>query len=229
MELDPASVPEIVDALERERQRVGVVPPHPTFATQPSLRDCENQSNYQRLFALSDSEEKTRVPFVGAIVGPYRGADPVAEMTWFHVDADAGDTWLLRDAGLRGAACPGRCASIRLSIGRWPDGGDVFERLRGDAFALAEVFGRGAERFDRVDLDKPWGSIDVRVHVQWRRARDSAEQDASQPEVPGSRRGDGGGDGGVYRRRSRNARDARGVARRRHHPFRPHSFFFPPF
>ena len=132
---------------------------HPTFATQPSLRDCENQSNYQRLFALSDSEEKTRVPFVGAIVGPYRGADPVAEMTWFHVDADAGDTWLLRDAGLGGQP---RAVRVDSFVDSNPDGGDVFERLRGDAFALAEVFGRGAERFDRVDLDKPWGSIDVR-------------------------------------------------------------------
>lgn len=160
VELDPASVPEIVDALERERQRVvGWYHSHPTFATQPSLRDCENQSNYQRLFALSDSEEKTRVPFVGAIVGPYRGADPVAEMTWFHVDADAGDTWLLRDAGLGGQP---RAVRVDSFVDSNPDGGDVFERLRGDAFALAEVFGRGAERFDRVDLDKPWGSIDVR-------------------------------------------------------------------
>ena len=168
VELDPASVPEIVDALERERQRVvGWYHSHPTFATQPSLRDCENQSNYQRLFALSDSEsekKKTRVPFVGAIVGPYRGADPVAEMTWFHVDEDAEDTWLLRDAGLGGQPRALRVDSV-VDSNPEKKGGDVFERLRGDAFALAEVFGRGAERFDRVDLDKRWGSIDVRDPV----------------------------------------------------------------
>jgi hypothetical protein len=35
----------------------------------------------------------------------------------------------------------------------------VFHRLRRDAFLLADVFGSGAERFDRVDLYKPWGSI----------------------------------------------------------------------
>jgi hypothetical protein len=35
----------------------------------------------------------------------------------------------------------------------------VFRRLRRDAFLLADVFGSGAERFDRVDLYKPWGSI----------------------------------------------------------------------
>ena len=170
VELDPASVPEIVDALERERQRVvGWYHSHPTFATQPSLRDCENQSNYQRLFALSDSESEkkktqTRMPFVGAIVGPYRGADPVAEMTWFHVDEDAEDTWLLRDAGLGGQPRALRVDSV-VDSNPEKKGGDVFERLRGDAFALAEVFGRGAERFDRVDLDKRWGSIDVRDPV----------------------------------------------------------------
>ena len=129
VELDPACVPEIVDALERDRQRVvGWYHSHPTFATTPSLRDCENQANYQSLFAEEmddDQGEKrletfsrkrkrvtvARVPFVGAIVGPYRGPrgdpdpdpdpDPVAEMTWFHVDADAGDG-VLRDAGLAG-------------------------------------------------------------------------------------------------------------------------------
>ena len=101
---------------------------------------------------------------MGAIVGPYRGADPVAEMRWFHVDEDAEDTWLLRDAGLGGQPRALRVDSV-VDSNPEKKGGDVFERLRGDAFALAEVFGRGAERFDRVDLDKRWGSIDVRDPV----------------------------------------------------------------
>jgi len=162
VELDPASVPEIVDALERSAQRVvGWYHSHPTFATSPSLRDCENQSNYQALFAAADARE--RVPFVGAIVGPYRGADPVAEMTWFHVDADAGDG-VLRDAGLGGQPREVRVDHTDAVSETPPektggDGGDgVLDRLRRDAFALAEVFGGGAERFDRVDLDQPWGA-----------------------------------------------------------------------
>ena len=157
VELDPASVPEIVDALESSAQRVvGWYHSHPTFATSPSLRDCENQSNYQALFAEA---EETRVPFVGAIVGPYREADPVAEMTWFHVDADAGDG-VLRDAGLGGQPKEVRVDRDAVSETETPpaDGDGVFDRLRRDAFALAEVFGGGAERVDRVDLDQPWGS-----------------------------------------------------------------------
>ena len=178
VELDPACVPEIVDALERDRQRVvGWYHSHPTFATTPSLRDCENQANYQSLFAEEmddDDDEKrfetfsrkrvtvARVPFVGAIVGPYRGPrgdpdpDPVAEMTWFHVDADAGDG-VLRDAGLAGQ--PKEVRVDRECLSKNDDG--VFDRLRRDAFALADVFGSGAERFDRVDLYKPWGSRSI--------------------------------------------------------------------
>jgi len=107
-----------------------------------------------------------RVPFVGAIVGPYRGPrgdpdpdpdpDPVAEMTWFHVDADAGDG-VLRDAGLAGQ--PKEVRVDRECLSKNDDG--VFDRLRRDAFALADVFGSGAERFDRVDLYKPWGSRSI--------------------------------------------------------------------
>jgi len=103
------------------------------------------------------------VPFVGAIVGPYRATrgDPVAEMTWFHVDADAGDG-VLRDAGLAGQPKEVRVDREETNANSVPEVNDedgVFHRLRRDAFVLADVFGSGAERFDRVDLYKPWGSI----------------------------------------------------------------------
>jgi hypothetical protein len=103
------------------------------------------------------------VPFVGAIVGPYRATrgDPVAEMTWFHVDADAGDG-VLRDAGLAGQPKEVRVDREETNSNSVPEVNDedgVFHRLRRDAFLLADVFGSGAERFDRVDLYKPWGSI----------------------------------------------------------------------
>jgi protein MYSM1 len=174
VELDPACVPEIVDALESDKQRVvGWYHSHPTFATTPSLRDCENQANYQSLFAEETSHDDgdtrkrltnaSAVPFVGAIVGPYRATrgDPVAEMTWFHVDADAGDG-VLRDAGLAGQPKEVRVDREETNSNSVPEVNDedgVFRRLRRDAFLLADVFGSGAERFDRVDLYKPWGSI----------------------------------------------------------------------
>jgi len=177
VELDPACVPEIVDALERDKQRVvGWYHSHPTFATTPSLRDCENQANYQSLFAeetfyenLGEKRKRlpnaSAVPFVGAIVGPYRATrgDPVAEMTWFHVDADAGDG-VLRDAGLAGQPKEVRVDREETnanSVDEVNDEDGVFHRLRRDAFLLADVFGSGAERFDRVDLYKPWGSLSI--------------------------------------------------------------------
>ena len=46
---------------------VGWYHSHPTFEPNPSIRDIENQQNYQQLFKRWDSSE----PFVGIIVSPY--------------------------------------------------------------------------------------------------------------------------------------------------------------
>jgi len=56
VELDPASVPEICEKIELENEKVvGWYHSHPLFPTNPSLRDCENQANYQVRVALTKS------------------------------------------------------------------------------------------------------------------------------------------------------------------------------
>jgi len=67
VELDPESMPVIVDALTAsELTIVGWYRSHPVFATQPSLRDIKNQVNYQMMF--NDGGSAQAAPFVGAIV-----------------------------------------------------------------------------------------------------------------------------------------------------------------
>ena len=94
VELDPAVMPHILEACEKDGLRVvGWYHSHPVFATQPSLRDVANQGAYQRLF--------DGCPFVGAIVGPYCDAAPsdlaqaghppwASDVRLFHVEHDAG-------------------------------------------------------------------------------------------------------------------------------------------
>ena len=106
VELDPESVPEIVDALDADGLRVvGWYHSHPVFVTHPSLRDVENQANYQGLFEGApirdgdgDGDEDRAgagaAPFVGGIVGPYdaENADATSDVRWFHVvDGGGGD------------------------------------------------------------------------------------------------------------------------------------------
>ena len=56
VELDPESVPAIVETLTANGERVvGWYHSHPVFATQPSLRDIENQFAYQLMFS-SDAQ-----------------------------------------------------------------------------------------------------------------------------------------------------------------------------
>ena len=77
-------MPDIVEALDRDGLRVvGWYHSHPVFDTHPSLRDVENQANYQRLFR----DDEGGVPFVGAIVGPYATLNPdlSSDVRWFHV------------------------------------------------------------------------------------------------------------------------------------------------
>eukprot|EP00740_Mantoniella_antarctica_P000604 CAMPEP_0181391866 /NCGR_PEP_ID=MMETSP1106-20121128/26276_1 /TAXON_ID=81844 /ORGANISM="Mantoniella antarctica, Strain SL-175" /LENGTH=591 /DNA_ID=CAMNT_0023512931 /DNA_START=136 /DNA_END=1910 /DNA_ORIENTATION=- len=58
VELDPASVPEIVDTLHTAGLKVvGWYHSHPVFFTHPSIRDIENQANYQSLFKRGDENE----------------------------------------------------------------------------------------------------------------------------------------------------------------------------
>jgi proteasome lid subunit RPN8/RPN11 len=113
VELDPSSVPDIVERLDANNERVvGWYHSHPIFPNHPSLRDIENQSNYQRMFNdaeiiddgnddrntnninnnnnKSSSSHVKNCPFVGAIVGPYDLKNPssVSDIRYFHVCSD---------------------------------------------------------------------------------------------------------------------------------------------
>jgi len=85
VELDPESVPDIVETLTESGERiVGWYHSHPVFATHPSLRDIENQVNYQAMF--DDGDGDYAAPFVGAIVGPYdvRNDSKTSDLRMFH-------------------------------------------------------------------------------------------------------------------------------------------------
>tara|TARA_B110000459_G_scaffold159626_1_gene175182 strand:- start:507 stop:2279 length:1773 start_codon:yes stop_codon:yes gene_type:complete len=160
VELDPASVPEICEKLDKNNEKVvGWYHSHPLFAIHPSLRDCENQLNYQNLFNDEGDDENNKVPFVGAIVGPYFGSNPIAEINWFHVDEKCVDEGLLA-AGVTGQPRGLKCGAEEAVEDTAKNAFrmiDTLHCLQKDVLALSDVFGTGAERFDRVDLDKPWG------------------------------------------------------------------------
>ena len=85
VELDPESVPDIVETLTANDERiVGWYHSHPVFATHPSVRDIENQVNYQMMF--DDGGSSMSAPFVGAIIGPYdmRNETASSDVRWFH-------------------------------------------------------------------------------------------------------------------------------------------------
>jgi len=83
VEMDPVSELEIREIAKRRGfQVVGWYHSHPTFQTDPSVRDIENQASYQNLFlststdstsarGRSNSAKDSVAPFVGLIVGPY--------------------------------------------------------------------------------------------------------------------------------------------------------------
>ena len=93
VELDPESVPAIVETLTANGERVvGWYHSHPVFATQPSLRDIENQFAYQLMFS-SDADAQESAPFVGAIVGPYdeENDSSASDVRMFHCVLSAVD------------------------------------------------------------------------------------------------------------------------------------------
>ena len=126
-------------------------------------------SQSQNLFKDQGETDESNIPFVGAIVGPYFGADPVAEITWFHIDENGfGDESLLSiQTGFRGVPKGLRCEYTQMGDS-FGDGGvdeltqiqtqKKLERLKSDAFELCDVFGTGAEKWDRTELSKKWGA-----------------------------------------------------------------------
>ena len=101
-------------------------------STHPSLRDIENQANYQALFR--DEEAGIEMPFVGAIVGPYdlRNASHKSDVRWFHVvpgESGGGST-----SEPNGRPFELRCDRDESAA---MDSGGLIREVRG----LADVFG----------------------------------------------------------------------------------------
>ena len=68
VELDPESVPAIVETLTANGERVvGWYHSHPVFATQPSLRDIENQFAYQLMFSRRAAREARSSSYRGSV------------------------------------------------------------------------------------------------------------------------------------------------------------------
>ena len=167
VELDPESVPDIVEALDRDGLRVvGWYHSHPVFSTHPSLRDIENQSNYQRLFR-DDEAKGGGTPFVGAIVGPCAttNKDLSSDVRWFHV-APRGDTAGDASEPTNSGPFELRCDRGRVGVDGRRRVASRGERLggciRGDASSLGGT-GRGETR-------RPGhGAGDRRRRHSWRR------------------------------------------------------------
>lgn len=85
VEMDPGSEIELREIIARQNlQVIGWYHSHPQFQPDPSVRDIENQMNYQLLFkdTIHDIE-----PFVGLIVGTYdiKNTTPQSVFRYFHV------------------------------------------------------------------------------------------------------------------------------------------------
>ena len=85
VELDPASeVQARSEMVEKGLVGSGWYHSHPVFSATPSLKDIENQRNYQTLFRREDSHVE---PFVGWIISPYDPLlpSPISRMCGFFV------------------------------------------------------------------------------------------------------------------------------------------------
>ena len=159
VELDPESVPDIVEALDRDGLRVvGWYHSHPVFSTHPSLRDIENQANYQRLFRDDGDPSGGGTPFVGAIVGPYAttNKDLSSDVRWFHV-APRGDT--AGDA----SAEPTNSGPFELRCDRDESASMDAAGLLREAKGLADVFGDADERGGDGGETKPGDPVTERA------------------------------------------------------------------
>eukprot|EP01116_Phalansterium_solitarium_P020196 TRINITY_DN5893_c1_g1_i1.p1 TRINITY_DN5893_c1_g1~~TRINITY_DN5893_c1_g1_i1.p1 ORF type:complete len:573 (-),score=181.15 TRINITY_DN5893_c1_g1_i1:180-1898(-) len=85
VEMDPDSELEVRDDIRRRGLCVvGWYHSHPVFQPDPSIRDIENQANYQSLFR---DEAHGLEPFIGMIIGPYDVRLPSEQsvINYFHV------------------------------------------------------------------------------------------------------------------------------------------------
>ncbi|RHZ25865.1 hypothetical protein DYB37_001358 [Aphanomyces astaci] len=94
VEMDPESELDLRELIRKSHlDVVGWYHSHPAFAPDPSVRDIENQSNYQTLFETS-MDKKQQKPFVGLIVGTYdpKRTVPAGLFRFFHVRGEKGGT-----------------------------------------------------------------------------------------------------------------------------------------
>jgi len=86
VEMDPASEMKVREEIERRGMcAVGWYHSHPVFKPEPSVRDIENQQNFQHLFTDKATKDE---PFLGVIIAPYDSAQPsrdVSEMRCFWI------------------------------------------------------------------------------------------------------------------------------------------------
>lgn len=90
VELDPLAEVQVRQAIEDKQMRVvGWYHSHPVFAPQPSLRDVQNQTNYQYLF---HDPLVNMMPFIGVIVSPFdsRTSSASSAITMFYVENSSG-------------------------------------------------------------------------------------------------------------------------------------------
>lgn len=175
VELDPESVPDIVEALDRDGLRlVGWYHSHPVFSTHPSLRDIENQANYQRLFRDDGDPSGGGTPFVGAIVGPYAttNKDLSSDVRWFHV-APRGDT--AGDA----SAEPTNSGPFELRCDRDESASMDAAGLLREAKGLADVFGDADERGGDGGETKPGDPVTERATDDGDTAGDAGKRRAA--------------------------------------------------
>ncbi|CAK4742652.1 unnamed protein product [Aphanomyces euteiches] len=95
VEMDPESEIELRELIRKSNlDVVGWYHSHPSFAPDPSVRDIENQSNYQQLFQRDTAQETSREPFVGLIVGTYdpKRTVPPGLFRFFHVRGEKSGT-----------------------------------------------------------------------------------------------------------------------------------------
>jgi SHAQKYF class myb-like DNA-binding protein len=96
VELDPESAVEARNTIEASGLAVVAwYHSHPTFRPEPSVRDLDNQRNYQKQFESDGAPS----PFLAAIVSPYDPKLPTTHsaIQWFHVGlSPAEDTFAFR-------------------------------------------------------------------------------------------------------------------------------------
>ncbi|KAF0696264.1 Aste57867_12962 [Aphanomyces stellatus] len=92
VEMDTESELEMRELIRKSNmEAVGWYHSHPSFAPDPSIRDIENQTQYQQLFARASDKKE---PFLGLIVGTYdpKRTIPMGLFRFFHVHGEKSGT-----------------------------------------------------------------------------------------------------------------------------------------